>query len=69
MPTIEQIPQLPVSAERRWIQYLVDSILAVVAPLVVTAIRRSQRTGKRNKDCGEMPCVLPMFEHMSYFTA
>src|ERR1700680_4832651 len=38
MPTIEEIPQLPVSAERRWIQYLVDSILAVVAPLAVAAI-------------------------------
>ncbi len=38
MHAIEQIPQLPVSLERRWLQYLVDSILAVVAPLVVTAL-------------------------------
>jgi len=38
MHAIEQIPQLPVSPERRWFQYLVDSILAVVVPLIMTAL-------------------------------
>lgn len=38
MQAIERIPQLPASAERRWSQYLVDSILAVLAPLVLTAL-------------------------------
>ncbi|HZR38514.1 MAG TPA: DUF4118 domain-containing protein [Ktedonobacteraceae bacterium] len=35
---IEQIPQLPVSAKRIWSHYLVDSLLALVGALGVTAI-------------------------------
>jgi K+-sensing histidine kinase KdpD len=38
MQAIERIPQLPASAERRWSQYLVDSILAVLAPLALTGL-------------------------------
>jgi K+-sensing histidine kinase KdpD len=38
MPTIEQIPQLPVRAEKRWQRYLIDSLLAVGGALLVTGI-------------------------------
>jgi K+-sensing histidine kinase KdpD len=38
MNTIEQIPQLPVSSPRGWNQYLIDSMLALGIPLVLTAI-------------------------------
>src|SRR6266852_2451470 len=38
MQAVERIPQLPVRTEKHWQQYLIDSILAVAAPLVVTAI-------------------------------
>jgi K+-sensing histidine kinase KdpD len=38
MKAIEQIPQLQVSRPRGWNQYLIDSLLAVGIPLVLTAI-------------------------------
>lgn len=38
MPTIEQIPQLPVHTRKTWQQYLIDSLLAVGGSLVVTGI-------------------------------
>src|ERR1700746_645311 len=38
MRTIEHIPQLPVPMEKRWQQYLIDSLLAVVGSLAVTGI-------------------------------
>jgi len=38
MQAVERIPQLPVRTEKHWQQYLIDSSLAVAAPLVVTAI-------------------------------
>ena len=38
MNAIEKIPQLPVSRQRGWGQYLIDSLLAVGIPLVMTAI-------------------------------
>ncbi len=38
MSTIEQIPQLPVSTEKNWQQYLIDSLLAVGGALAVTWI-------------------------------
>ena len=38
MPTIEQIPQLPVHTRKTWQQYLIDSLLAVGGSLIVTGI-------------------------------
>src|SRR6266480_3638763 len=38
MPTIEQIPQLPVRTEKHWQRYLIDSFLAVAGALAVTGI-------------------------------
>src|SRR5690348_128006 len=38
MSTIEQIPQLPVHAEKHWQRYLIDSLLAIGASLVMTGI-------------------------------
>jgi K+-sensing histidine kinase KdpD len=38
MPTIEQIPQLPVHTRKTWQQYLIDSLLAIGGSLVVTGI-------------------------------
>ena len=38
MPTIEQIPQLPVHTRKTWQQYLIDTLLAVGGSLVVTGI-------------------------------
>ena len=38
MPTIEQIPQLPVPAEKRWQQFLIDTLLAIGGALLVTGI-------------------------------
>jgi K+-sensing histidine kinase KdpD len=38
MPTIEQIPQLPEPGEKRWQQFLIDSLLAVGGALLVTGI-------------------------------
>jgi K+-sensing histidine kinase KdpD len=38
MREIEQIPQLPVRAQKTWQQYLIDSLLAAGGALVVTAI-------------------------------
>src|SRR5215467_11919340 len=37
MQAIERIPQLPVHTEKHWQRYLIDSALAVAAPLVLTA--------------------------------
>lgn len=38
MRAIEQIPQLPVPEEKRWQQYLIDSLLAVGGALAITGI-------------------------------
>jgi K+-sensing histidine kinase KdpD len=38
MQAIERIPQLPALAQRRWQHYLVDTLLAVVGALLVTAV-------------------------------
>src|SRR3984893_16478967 len=38
MRAIEHIPQLPAPMEKRWQQYLIDSLLAVGGPLAVTGI-------------------------------
>src|SRR5690348_8692811 len=38
MRAIEQIPQLPVSEGKSWQQYLLDSLMAVGGPLIVTGI-------------------------------
>lgn len=38
MSTIEQIPQLPAQPEKRWQQYLIDSLLGVGGALIVTGV-------------------------------
>ena len=38
MPTIEQIPQLPVRTRKTWQQYLIDSLLAIGGSLAVTGL-------------------------------
>lgn len=38
MPTIEQIPQLPVQTEKRWQRYVMDSLLAVGGACAITGI-------------------------------
>ena len=42
MSTIEQIPQLPVSTEKNWQQYLIDSLLAVGGASVAAGPTASQ---------------------------
>ncbi len=38
MQAIERIPQIPALGQRRWQRYLVDTLLAVVGALLVTAV-------------------------------
>jgi K+-sensing histidine kinase KdpD len=38
MPTIEQIPQLPLHTKKHWQEFLIDSLLALGGALLVTAV-------------------------------